>query len=116
VEFLSYLESHLAELGFKAILESASERALECIRRNSPDLVMLDVLMPDPDGLKILAALKADPELAAIPVMMVSAKDDEEHLIRAIDLGAADYLIKPFRLPELKARVRKVLRDRATAQ
>ncbi len=116
VGFLSYLESHLAELGFKAILESASERALECIRRSSPDLVMLDVLMPDPDGLKILAALKADPKLASIPVMMVSAKDDEEHLIRAIDLGAADYLIKPFRLPELKARVRKVLRDRAAAQ
>jgi DNA-binding response OmpR family regulator/HPt (histidine-containing phosphotransfer) domain-containing protein len=115
VEFLNYLERHLAELGFKAILESASERALECIRRNSPDLVMLDVLMPDPDGLKILAALKVDPELATIPVMMVSAKDDEEHLIRAIDLGAADYLIKPFRLPELKARVRKVLRDRAAA-
>jgi DNA-binding response OmpR family regulator/HPt (histidine-containing phosphotransfer) domain-containing protein len=116
VAFLNYLENHLAELGFKAILESASERALECIRRNSPDLVMLDVLMPDPDGLKILAALKADPILADIPVMMVSAKDDEEHLIRAIDLGAADYLIKPFRLPELKARVRKVLRDRAAAQ
>ena len=79
-------------------------------------VLMLDVLMPDPDGLKILAALKADPKLASIPVMMVSAKDDEEHLIRAIDLGAADYLIKPFRLPELKARVRKVLRDRAAAQ
>jgi DNA-binding response OmpR family regulator/HPt (histidine-containing phosphotransfer) domain-containing protein len=116
VEFLNYLENHLAELGFKATLESTSERALECIRRNSPDLVMLDVLMPDPDGLKILAALKADPKLADIPVMMVSAKDDEEHLIRAIDLGAADYLIKPFRLPELKARVRKALRDRAAAQ
>jgi len=115
VEFLNYLESHLAELGFKAILESSSERALECIRQSSPDLVMLDVLMPDPDGLKILTALKADPKLAAIPVVMVSAKEDEEYLIQAFDLGAADYLIKPFRLPELKARVRKILRDRAAA-
>ena len=116
VEFLKYLEGHLAELGFKAILESASERALECIRRNGPDLVMLDLLMPDPDGLEILTALKADPKLAAIPVMMVSAKEDEEYLIQAFDLGAADYLIKPFRLPELKARVRKVLRDRAAEE
>jgi DNA-binding response OmpR family regulator len=74
---------------------------------------MLDVLMPDPDGLKILQALKADPKLAAIPVMMISAKDVEEYLIHAFDLGAADYVIKPFRLPELKARVRKVLRDKA---
>jgi DNA-binding response OmpR family regulator/HPt (histidine-containing phosphotransfer) domain-containing protein len=116
VEFLSYLQNHLAELGFKAILESASAGALECIRQNRPDLVMLDVLMPDPDGLKILSALKADPQLAAIPVMMVSAKEDEEYLIQAFDLGAADYLIKPFRLPELKARVRKLLRDRVAAQ
>jgi len=116
VEFLNYLENHLSELGFQSILESASDRALQCIRQSSPDLVMLDVLMPDPDGLKILSALKADPELAAIPVMMVSAKEDEEYLIQAFDLGAADYLIKPFRLAELKARVRKVLRDRAAAQ
>jgi len=115
VEFLKYLENHLAELGFKAILESSSERALERIRQSNPDLVMLDVLMPDPDGLKILTALKADPKLAAIPVMMVSAKEDEEYLLQAFDLGAADYLIKPFRLAELKARVRKVLRDRAAA-
>jgi len=115
VEFLNYLQNHLAELGFQAVLESSSDRALECIRRSSPDLVMLDVLMPDPDGLKILTALKADPQLAAIPVMMVSAKEDEEYLIQAFDLGAADYLIKPFRLPELKARVRKLLRDRAAA-
>lgn len=113
LEFLNYLEKHLAELGINAITVSASDRALDCIRQNGPDLVMLDVLMPDPDGLKILQALKADPKLAAIPVMMVSAKEAEDYLIRAFDLGAADYLIKPFRLPELKARVRKALRDKA---
>jgi DNA-binding response OmpR family regulator len=112
LEFLNYLEKHVAELGINAIVESASDRALDCIRQNGPDLVMLDVLMPDPDGLKILQALKADPELAAIPVIMVSAKEAEDYLIRAFDLGAADYLIKPFRLPELKARVRKALRDK----
>jgi len=111
--FLSYLEKHVPELGINAIMESASDRALDCIRQNSPDLVMLDVLMPDPDGLKILQALKADPKLATIPVMMISAKDVEDYLIHAFDLGAADYVIKPIRLPELKARVRKVLRDKA---
>ena len=115
VEFLNYVEKPIAELGFTMVLESASERALESIRQNRPDVVMLDIVMPDPDGLKILTALKADPQLAAIPVMMVSAKEDEEYLIQAFDLGAADYLIKPFRMPELKARVRKVLRDRAAA-
>jgi len=114
-EFLNYLKPHLDDLGIEAILESASLRALECIRRNAPELVMLDVLMPNPDGLTILAELKADPKLAGIPVMMFSAKEDEEYLIRAFDLGAVDYLIKPFRLTELKARVRKVLRDRAAS-
>jgi DNA-binding response OmpR family regulator/HPt (histidine-containing phosphotransfer) domain-containing protein len=116
LEFLNYLAKPLAELGINAITESASNRALERVRQNSPDLVMLDVLMPDPDGLKILQTLKADPKLAAIPVIMVSAKEAEEYLIRAFDLGAADYLVKPFRLPELKARVRKVLRDRAACE
>jgi DNA-binding response OmpR family regulator len=116
LEFLNYLGKHLGELGINAIMVSASDRALECVRQNNPDLVMLDVLMPDPDGLKILQALKADPKLAAIPVIMVSAKEGEEYLIQAFDLGAADYLIKPFRLPELKARVRKVLRDRAASE
>jgi len=116
LEFLNYLTKPLAELGINAIMESASDRALECIRQNSPDLVMLDVLMPDPDGLKILQRLKADPKLAAIPVIMVSAKEAEEYLIQAFDLGAADYLTKPFRLPEMKARVRKALRDRAATE
>ena len=116
LEFLNYLTKPLAELGINAIMESASDRALECIRQNSPDLVMLDVLMPDPDGLKILQRLKADPKLAAIPVIMVSAKEAEEYLIRAFDLGAADYLTKPFRLPEMKARVHKILRDRAASE
>jgi DNA-binding response OmpR family regulator len=115
-EFLNYLAKPLAELGINAIMESASYRALERVRQDSPDLVMLDVLMPEPDGLKILQCLKADPRLAAIPVIMVSAKEAEDYLIRAFDLGAADYLTKPFRLPELKARVRKVLRDRAATE
>jgi DNA-binding response OmpR family regulator/HPt (histidine-containing phosphotransfer) domain-containing protein len=116
LDFLNGLAKPLAELGINAIMESASDRALERVRQNSPDLVMLDVVMPDPDGIKILQTLKADPKLAAIPVIMVSAKEAEEYLIRAFDLGAADYLVKPFRLPELKARVRKVLRDRAASE
>jgi DNA-binding response OmpR family regulator/HPt (histidine-containing phosphotransfer) domain-containing protein len=116
LEFLDYLGEYLTELGISAIMESASDRALERIRQNRPDLVILDVLMPDPDGFKILQALKADPKLADIPVIMVSAKAAEEILIRAFDRGASDYLIKPFRLPELNARVRKVLRDRAACE
>jgi DNA-binding response OmpR family regulator/HPt (histidine-containing phosphotransfer) domain-containing protein len=116
LEFLNSLEKPLAELGINAVMESASDRAFQSVLQHSPDLVMLDVFMPAPDGLEILQKLKADPNLAAIPVIMVSAKEAEEFLIRAFDLGAADYLIKPFRLSELKARVRKALRDRAASE
>jgi len=109
--FLKYLGGHFAELGLNAVLVSSSERAVEFVRRLKPDLVTLDILMPDPDGLKVLETLKSDPELADIPVIMVSGKGEQEYLVRAFELGAADYVTKPFRLPELDARIRKVLRE-----
>ena len=112
-EFLDFLGRHLADLGINAVMVPGSDRAVELVRQHKPDLVTLDVMMPDPDGLEVLKTLKADPTLAAIPVIMVSAKEEEEYLLRAFDLGAADYLVKPFRLPELHARVRKVLRETA---
>jgi len=109
--FLDYLGKHFAELGLNAVLVLDSDRAVEAVRQHRPDLVTLDILMPEPDGLKILQTLKADPELSTIPVIMVSAKGEEESLHQAFSLGAADYLIKPFRPAELNARVRKVLRE-----
>jgi DNA-binding response OmpR family regulator len=109
--FLNYLGKHFAELGLNAMLVSSSQRAVELVRKLKPDLVTLDILMPDPDGLKVLETLKRDPDLAEIPVIMVSGKGEEEYLVRAFELGAADYLVKPVRLPELNARVRKALRE-----
>ncbi len=109
--FLNYLGRHFAELGLNAVLVSSSQRAVEFVRRLKPDLVTLDILMPDPDGLKVLETLKRDPQLADIPVIMVSGKGEEKYLVRAFELGAADYVTKPVRLPELDARVRKVLRE-----
>jgi DNA-binding response OmpR family regulator len=113
--FLEYLGRHFAELGFSAVLVSSSQRAVEYVRKEEPDLVTLDILMPDPDGLKVLEELKRDPQTSAIPVIIVSGKGEEEYLHRAFELGAADYIVKPFRPPELNARVRKVLREKAAA-
>ena len=110
--FLRELGKHFAELGFHAVLVNDSRRALEFVRQNKPDLVTLDVMMPDPDGLKLLETMRKDPEFADTPVIMVSGKGEEDCLMRAFALGANDYLVKPFRFPELDARVRKTLREK----
>jgi DNA-binding response OmpR family regulator/HPt (histidine-containing phosphotransfer) domain-containing protein len=114
--FLRHLGRHFAERGYHAYLVADSNRAVEAIRREQPDLVTLDIMMPEPDGLAILETLKRDPELAAIPVIMVSGKGEEESLVQAFDQGASDYLVKPFRFPELDARVHKVLRERIATE
>ena len=71
-----------------------------------PDLVLLDIMMPDMDGFEVCTVLKADPELARIPVIFLSAKTDTEDIIHGFALGAADYISKPFWLEEFQARVR----------
>lgn len=111
--FLGELGKHFAELGFEASLVNDSQRALDFVRQHKPDLVTLDVMMPDPDGLKLLEGIRKDPEIADTLVIMISGKGEEESLLKAFALGANDYLVKPFRFPELDARVRKALRERA---
>ena len=114
--FLGELGKHFAELGFNAILVNDSKRALEFMRQYRPNLVTLDIMMPDPDGLKLLETIRKDPEMADTLVIMVSGKGEEDSLMTAFALGANDYLVKPFRFPELDARVRKALRERAARE
>ena len=114
--FLGELGKHFAELGFNVSLVNDSRRALEYVRQYKPDLVTLDVMMPDPDGLKLLETIRKDPEMADTLVIMVSGKGEEDSLLKAFTLGANDYLVKPFRFPELDARVRKALRERVAAE
>jgi DNA-binding response OmpR family regulator len=113
--FLDQLGMHFADLGFTVVLVNDSQRAVEYVRQNKPDLVTLDVMMPDPDGLKLLQSIRKDPELAGTLVIMISAKGEEGSLLEAFALGANDYLVKPFRFPELDARVHKALRERVVA-
>ncbi|MBI5104510.1 MAG: response regulator, partial [Solirubrobacterales bacterium] len=95
--------------------------ALEEIRREPPDLVLTDVMMPRLDGYGLLRALREDPATARLPVIMVSARAGEESAVEGLDAGADDYLVKPFTRLELLARVRSTLqtsalRERATTQ
>jgi PAS domain S-box-containing protein len=92
-------------------VEAASDglAALEAARQNTPDLVLADVMMPRLDGIGLLSALRSDPNLADIPVILLSARAGEEARIEGLNVGADDYLVKPFSARELAARVRSHL-------
>jgi signal transduction histidine kinase/FixJ family two-component response regulator len=101
-EFLARALAPLAEVD----LAEDGRDALIRARRQSPDLIVSDVMMPVIDGVGLLAALRAEPELAEVPVILLSARADHESLIAGLDAGAADFLAKPFSTGELRSRVR----------
>lgn len=110
------LERRLRRQGHTVVAASGGHVALELLRRERFDLVLLDVLMPDLDGLAVLERLKADPALRDIPVIMISALDDVASVVRCIERGAEDHLPKPFDPVLLRARIsacleKKRLRD-----
>ncbi len=111
------LERRLTRDGHRVIVASGGAQALELVRQQHVDLVLLDVMMPDMNGYEVLHHLKADSELRNIPVLMISALDEIESVVHCIELGAEDYLPKPFNAVLLRARIgacleKKRLRDR----
>ena len=93
-------EVHEAEDGEAGLRQAAALR---------PRLVVLDLVLPYRDGFEVLAALKADPSTRGIPVLILTVKDREEDVVKGLDLGADDYVIKPFGAQELLARIRRIL-------
>ena len=113
---VDYLEQELEELGYDTISASNGQEALDKIQAESPDLVLLDIMMPVMDGFAVLARLKADPTLRNIPVIVISAMNDLQSVVKGIEQGAEDYLSKPFEPVLLHARIsssleKKRLRD-----
>jgi len=104
------LEYNLSREGFD--VESATDGAsgLEMIQRSKPELVLLDLMLPDIDGLEVCRQLKGDEATSDIAIIMVSAKGEESDIVLGLGLGADDYIPKPFSRKELVARVRSVLR------
>lgn len=95
--------------------ETATEMWL-AIERRLPELIMLDIMLPDEDGLSVLAKLRARPETRRIPVIMVTAKGEEIDKVRGLDAGADDYISKPFGVMEMIARVKALLRRTAGSE
>ncbi len=116
------LTRRLSREGYANIATATNGReALELLQAKPIDLVLLDIMMPDMNGYEVLEHLKADPQLRHIPVIMISAVDEIESVIRCVELGAEDYLSKPFNPTLLRARVgasleRKKLHDQVRAQ
>src|SRR5258708_24137081 len=110
------LSRYITKLGYRSSLAEIGRQAMEKLQAEPFDLVLLDVQMPEMDGYAVLEHLKADPRLRDIPVIMISAVDELESVVKCIELGAQDYLPKPFNPVLLRARLttcleRKWLRD-----
>ncbi|MFI1487763.1 response regulator transcription factor [Streptomyces sp. NPDC020747] len=101
---------YLVREGHVARIVHDGRTALEEIRRRPPDLLVLDVMMPGVDGLDICRVLRAEPAHASLPVLMLTARTTEEDLLLAFDLGADEYVTKPYSPRELMARIRNLLR------
>lgn len=110
------LERHLTRRGYQVLQARHGGQALEILAAARVDLILLDLVMPEMDGYDTLSRLKSDPELAEIPVVVISAMDETDNVIRCVEIGAEDYIQKPFNPVLLDARIngcisRKRLRD-----
>jgi len=104
-ENLKILGNMLRENNYLPIFAQSGVKALSAIRKKLPDLILLDVMMPDMNGFKVCQQLKQDPILADIPVIFLTAKVEQADIIRGLELGAVDYVTKPFNYRELITRV-----------
>ncbi|MDR2161163.1 MAG: response regulator transcription factor [Desulfovibrio sp.] len=104
------LALHLQQEGFKVMDAANGEQALELARHTLPDCLLLDLMLPGMDGLAVCRELQRDTRTADIPVIMLTARGEEIDRVVGLELGAADYVVKPYSLREVTLRVRSVLR------
>ena len=104
---LRLIKLELSSQGFRVIVASDGEEALRLAEQQRPDIVVLDIVMPEMSGLEVMRRLR---ERTSVPVILLTAKDHDEDKVRGLEMGADDYLVKPFNPEELSARVRAVLR------
>ncbi|VFQ43821.1 response regulator [Desulfoluna butyratoxydans] len=109
-DILDLVKYNLEREGYKVTCTGSGERAVEIARREAVDLIVLDLMLPGIDGLEVTRSLKGSPSTADIPIVMLSAKGEEADIVTGLELGADDYVPKPFSPRELLARVRAVRR------
>ena len=97
--------------GWEAIVVNDSSKAMEVANSTLPQAILLDLMMPPPDGFKLCRLLRADPTFHRTPILIVTALDNTDSKIVAIGAGANDYLVRPFQIDDLIAKVRRLLED-----
>lgn len=108
-EFTHLYTEYLKMAGFHAIAENRSSKALELAHAVNPDLFVLDLMMPEPDGFQLCRMIRATPLFKYSPIIIVTALTDLDSKIVAMGAGANDYLTKPFHIDELKSRINALL-------
>jgi len=113
-DILRLMSGYLEAAGYEVLAAYSGEAALHTIRREHPDLVLLDLMLPERDGLEITRLLRSDPLLAQTPVIMLTARVSDTDKILGLEMGADDYITKPYNPREVLARVRASLRVRGS--
>ena len=109
---LRYVREVLTRAGHAPIVASDAESALRLVKEEEPHLVLLDLMLPDTDGIELMRRIL---DIADVPVIFVSVYGQDDYVVRAFDMGASDYIVKPFSPSELGARIRAALRKRRPA-
>jgi DNA-binding response OmpR family regulator len=115
-DLLMLLEEHLSQEGFQVLTASAGMQAISKARAEQPDLILLDVMMPGVSGFDVCNILQDFPETAEIPIIFLTAITETKRKVMGLNLGADDYITKPFDLRDLTARVLAAMRHRAIRQ
>jgi DNA-binding response OmpR family regulator len=112
-DILNFLELVLGEKGFDVVTASGGQEALTKAQLEHPDLVLLDIMMPQMDGWEVLKLLRVDEETAEIPVAMLSARTEARDRVQGLQEGAIDYICKPFSLQELLGKIEAIFQNAA---
>jgi two-component system alkaline phosphatase synthesis response regulator PhoP len=112
-DILELLDYNLTKEGFRVVRAASGEKALDLAKTEKPELVVLDLMLPGLDGLEVCKHLRSERTTADIPIVMLTAKGEEPDIVLGLELGADDYVTKPFSPRVLSARVRAVLRRRS---
>jgi len=110
-DLTAVLKVRLEAFGYKVVTADNGHKCLEKVREEKPDLILLDILMPSMDGFQTLKELKEDAKTKSIPVIMLTAKDQLSDVAKANDLGARDYIVKPFDYRVMLEKIKKVLKN-----
>lgn len=104
------LKYNLEKEGYKVVVENNGGKALDSVLQNEPSLILLDWMLPEKSGVEICRQIRANPEIKNVPIIMLTAKSQEEDKVKGLTAGADDYVTKPFSVPELIARIKTNLR------